>query len=243
MIFDTRHAIIRLRRKLNNKTIHGEVFFLVKTLSPLCFPYGSSKVCVAAKEFSVFRTRCSGTASFFWPTVLERNTMKKSCAILTEPPLCFPWGYDEEDESCAALKLLLLQRLSYLQTQGVTTFFVPLDDGIGLYAAELVSSLGRTNPGLSLTCCLPYEEQATKWHPDLRDRYFNTLAACADTVLSSREETPTGYLDAMLDAADHAALVLAVSAETRSQDVSFAAALRYAQRIGRTVERILPPKL
>lgn len=47
----------------------------------------------------------------------------------------------------------------------------------------------------------------------------------------------------MLDAADHAALVPAVSAETRSQDVSFAAALRYAQRIGRTVERILPPKL
>ena len=26
----------------------GKVFFLVKTLSPLCFPYGSSKVCVAA---------------------------------------------------------------------------------------------------------------------------------------------------------------------------------------------------
>lgn len=68
----------------------------------------------------------------------------KSCAIIAEPSMCFPWGFDEEDERCAALKLLIYNRLSYMQAEGVTRFYIPIDARIGLYTSELVVSLMET---------------------------------------------------------------------------------------------------
>lgn len=37
----------------------------------------------------------------------------KTCAILGSTPIDFPWGYDEEDERCHLMKLMLLQGISY----------------------------------------------------------------------------------------------------------------------------------
>ncbi len=36
--------------------------------------------------------------------------MTKTCDIIGCSPMCFPWGFDEEDEGCAALKLILIIR-------------------------------------------------------------------------------------------------------------------------------------
>ena len=37
--------------------------------------------------------------------------MTKICAIIGCSPMYFPWGFDEEDEGCAALKLMLLNQM------------------------------------------------------------------------------------------------------------------------------------
>lgn len=55
------------------------------------------------------------------------------CAIIGQPPMRFPWGFDEEDEGCNALKLALAQKIMELRQQGVTRFAVVADYGIGLY--------------------------------------------------------------------------------------------------------------
>ena len=78
----------------------------------------------------------------------------KNCAIIGEPPMSYVWGYDEEDQRCCATKLLLLNRLSRLQTEGITDFFIPLDAGMGLYAAEMVIALVASNPNLHLHCLI-----------------------------------------------------------------------------------------
>lgn len=36
--------------------------------------------------------------------------MTKTCSIISCSPMCFPWGFDEEDEGCAVLKLILIIR-------------------------------------------------------------------------------------------------------------------------------------
>ena len=41
--------------------------------------------------------------------------MTKTCAIMGCSPMCFPWGFDEEDEGCAALKLILINQISRLK--------------------------------------------------------------------------------------------------------------------------------
>ena len=99
----------------------------------------------------------------------------KSCAILGHSPMRFAWGFDEEAVECHDMKMELAQQIMVLRQQGVTHFSVACDYGVGLYAAELINVLRDNDPELMLFCVTPYEEQATKWTPELRERYFDML--------------------------------------------------------------------
>lgn len=155
--------------------------------------------------------------------------------------MCYDWGYDEEDERCCATKLLLLNRISRLQTEGITDYYVPLDAGVGLYAAEMVVALMTSNPGLQLHCLIPYEEQASKWTPDLRDRYYDVLEKCTDSVPVSLHFSPTCDIDAAMEAIDLSNTLIAVQSDEAAQDKVFSVALRYARRIGCKTEIMKPP--
>lgn len=157
----------------------------------------------------------------------------KSCAILGCAPACFPWGYDEEDERCAALKLMLLNLVNFWRVEGINAFVVPLDAGIGLYAAEIIGDMCGKDAALSMTCVIPWEEQATKWTPDLRNRYFDVQARCTNVETISRQKTANCELEAKLHAIDLADSVFAVTAS--AEDPSLGAALHYARRINRNV--------
>ena len=133
-----------------------------------------------------------------------------TCAILGQPPMRFPWGFDEEDEGCNVLKLALAQRIMELRQQGVTRFAVVADCGIGLYAGEIVNALRRTDADLMLFVVTPHEEQATKWAPYLRERYFQLLADCTIMEAASLRKTPTCEYDAYRKIIDYADMVLAV---------------------------------
>lgn len=116
------------------------------------------------------------------------------CAVAGSPAVCFAWGYDEEDEGCTVMKLLLLQQLSLVNMNGVRRYHVALDGGFGLYAAEAVAGLRESAPDLELHCFIPDERQATKWTPDLRERYFNVLAASDQVhLMQMREPADWGY--------------------------------------------------
>ena len=84
------------------------------------------------------------------------------------------------------------------------------DCGVGLYAAEIINGLRTTDHDLMLICYTPHEEQATKWAPYLRERYFTMLEKC--TLISSVREV--GASEAQLQAykkiIDLADVVLAV---------------------------------
>ena len=167
----------------------------------------------------------------------------KSCAVIAEAPMCFPWGFDEEDERCVKLKQLILSGLSHLQAQGVTRFFIPIDAGIGLYAAELAATLTLADEGPQLYCLLPYEEQAVKWSPELRNRYFAVLESCTAPISVSVERTPVCELDAMFEAIDRADRIVAIGVGAQPRDRNFAAALHYAERLGRNVQMLAAPEL
>ena len=169
--------------------------------------------------------------------------LNNSCAVIAEAPTCFPWGYDEEDQRCAGLKLLILNRLSYLQTAGVTRFYIPIDAGISLYASEFAVSLMETNKELLLYSRIPYEEQAIKWSSELRNRFYSVLEQCTKAIYISIERTPTCELDVMLEAIDQADYVLAVDGKDQPQDRNYVTALRYAQKSRHDVQRISAPEL
>ena len=136
--------------------------------------------------------------------------MTKTCAIIGCSPMCFPWGFDEEDECCAALKLILLNWIARLRSEGCTRFAVSMDCGVGLYAAEILHGLKGSDEELETICFVPFEEQATKWTPELRDRHFNALADCTEVVNAAYEKIVGCEFKAYLEAINEAGTVIAV---------------------------------
>ena len=136
--------------------------------------------------------------------------MTKTCAIIGCSPMCFSWGFDEEDEGCATLKLLLLNQITRYRSEGCTRFQISMDCGVGLYAAEIIHGLKESDGELETVCYVPYEEQATKWTSGLRDRYFNALADCTEVVNVAYEKTVGCEFKAHLEAMKDADTVIAV---------------------------------
>ena len=138
--------------------------------------------------------------------------MKKylRCAVFGQNPMCFPWGFDEEDINCRSMKLALLQQIMVLRRSGVTQFATACDYGVGLYAAEQINILRENDPDLSLFCTAPCEEQAKKWAPYLRERYFDMLEKCTCMGVVSLHEQPDAQLLAYREIIDDADMALVV---------------------------------
>lgn len=156
---------------------------------------------------------------------------ENSCSILASAPLCFPWGYDEEDERCGALKLILLNLINFWRCAGINTFSVALDAGVGLYAAESILGLTEEAPGISLTCFVPWEEQAAKWTPELRNRYYDVLVKSTQVETVSTQWTASCEVEAKLRAIDLTERTFAV--KTREEDPLLEVALHYARKTDR----------
>ena len=132
------------------------------------------------------------------------------CAIIGQNPLRFPWGFDEEDDRCRKLKMELAQQIMVLRQSGVSQFLTACDCGVGLYTGEIINGLRMTDRDLMLICYTPHEEQATKWAPYLRERYFAMLEKC--TLISAVCEVgaPDAQFQAYKKIIDLADVVLAV---------------------------------
>ena len=166
--------------------------------------------------------------------------MTKTCAIIGCSPMCFPWGFDEEDEGCAALKLILINQITRLRGEGCMRFAVSMDCGVGLYAAEILHGLKGSEEELETICYVPYEEQATKWTPGLRDRYFNALAACTEVINAAYEKTVGCEFKAYLKAINEAETVIAVYDPDNPRCEREAAAVAVAEMLNRQVFTIDP---
>ena len=164
----------------------------------------------------------------------------KSCAILGHSPMRFAWGFDEEAAECHDMKMELAQQIMVLRQQGVTHFSVACDYGVGLYAAELINVLRNNDPELMLFCVTPYEEQATKWTPELRERYFDMLADCTDLSCVDYQETPNAQLMAYRRIVKQADMLVAVYDPELASDSAEDKAMAYALALGKPTLLIHP---
>lgn len=132
------------------------------------------------------------------------------CTIIGQHPMRFPWGFDEEDDRCRKLKIELAQQIMVLRQSGVSQFLTACDCGVGLYAAEIINGLRTTDRDLMLLCYTPHEEQATKWAPYLRERYFDVLEKCTYISAVCEVGAPGAQLQAYKKIIDLADVVLCV---------------------------------
>lgn len=98
-----------------------------------------------------------------------------------------PFGFDEENECFFKLRKLLTMYFKSLDG----TVMTDCQAGLGLYCAEAAAQ-----EGCDLVCVAPYENQAEKWTPQLRERYFSLHEkARLVTILS------TAYTESCMDEA------------------------------------------
>lgn len=167
------------------------------------------------------------------------------CAVMGQHPLRFPWGFDEEDDRCRKLKIELAQQIRVLCQEGVSQFLVACDCGVGLYAAEIINGLrAATDHDLMLICYTPHEEQATKWAPYLRERYFDMLTVCTYLSAVCEVGTPDAQLQAYKKIIDLADVVLAVyDRDTPLADSAEDRALAYAESLEKPLVLLHPTEL
>lgn len=103
------------------------------------------------------------------------------CAFTGHRPHRLPWGADEQDSRCIALKQMIASAVKQAVALGAGTFLCGMARGCDTYFAEAVLEEMRTQPKLELIAMVPCPEQADSWPRADRERYQSLLTACTRT--------------------------------------------------------------
>lgn len=115
----------------------------------------------------------------------------KTCAFTGHRPQSLPFGFNETDERCFALKARIRDEVRKLiEEEGVTHFISGMALGVDMYSAEIVLDLKKEYPQITLECAIPCENQSEKWREADRDRYFGLIEKCDKEKLIQTRYTP-----------------------------------------------------
>jgi len=110
-----------------------------------------------------------------------------SCCFSGYRPEKLPWGTDEGHPGCSALKDKIISSSERLYLSGIRHFICGMARGSDAYFCEAVLVLRAKYPDISVEAAIPYEEQAAKWRPDDRDRYFELINQCDCVTYVSKD--------------------------------------------------------
>ncbi len=104
-----------------------------------------------------------------------------SCCFTGHRPMKLPWGMNERDPRCMALKLELAARLEAIYALGYRHFLCGMAIGCDMYFAEAVLALRDVHGDVTLEAAIPFGDQPGRWDEAQRRRY-NSLIDRADKV-------------------------------------------------------------
>lgn len=93
-------------------------------------------------------------------------------------PEKLPWGSDESDCRCHALKFQIQTNIEQEIIQGTHVFCCGMARGCDFYFAEAVLALKENHSDIRLEAYLPCESQPSRWPEEDQARYRRILAQC-----------------------------------------------------------------
>ena len=103
---------------------------------------------------------------------------RRTCCFTGHRPDKLPWGLDERDPRCAALKRSLDRELETLYRRGFRHFISGMAMGCDFYFAEAALALREKYPDLAVEGAVPCPTQAQRWPEHLRRRWRDILDRC-----------------------------------------------------------------
>ena len=113
-----------------------------------------------------------------------------TCCFTGHRPNKLPWGDDETDPRCVALKVRLADALEQAYKDGYRHFLCGMALGCDLYFCEAALELQTRHDGVTLEAAVPCEEQSARWRERERNRYFALLEQCNYETLIQHKYTP-----------------------------------------------------
>lgn len=147
-------------------------------------------------------------------------------------PEKLPWGNDESDRRCQALKVQLRTKIEQEILRGTSIFCCGMARGCDFYFAEAVLALKARYAHIRLEAYLPCKSQPSRWPEADQERYGKILSACDRVYLLQSAYTKGCMLQrnrVMVDDADALMSVWDGSAGGTE------AAVRYAARKNKPV--------
>jgi len=120
------------------------------------------------------------------PVVNRENT----CCFTGYRPEKLPWGANEEDGRCLALKEKLADVVAALYGAGIRRFICGMALGCDTYFCEAALSLREEHEDVTVEAAVPCEDQAERWPKADRERYYRLSSQCDLETPIAREYTP-----------------------------------------------------
>lgn len=100
---------------------------------------------------------------------------EKTCCFTGHRPQGLPWGENEDDPRCMALKALLAQEVEQAWKDGFRHFWCGMAQGADLYFAETVLACQAVHPEAALYAAIPCPTQTRGWSAEQVARYHRVL--------------------------------------------------------------------
>ena len=160
-----------------------------------------------------------------------------SCCFTGHRPNKLPWGSNEEDPRCKALKGRLWDVMETAYEEGYRHFICGMAQGCDLYFCELALQLREKYGDVSVEAAIPCPSQADGWSRAERLRWQQLVDRCdVETLVQDHYST-----DCMLRRnrymVDHASLLIAVY---DGQSGGTRRTIEYAMRRGVEIVDIAP---
>lgn len=132
-----------------------------------------------------------------------------SCCFTGHRAEKLPWGTDESDRRCLALKQRLYAVVTSLYECGCRHFLCGMASGCDMYFGEAVLRLREERPDVTLEAAIPFDGQADDWDADSRRRYYRLAEECDTLTVLHRHYTPDCMMDRNRYMVDHADVLIA----------------------------------
>lgn len=140
----------------------------------------------------------------------EQMDRAASCAFTGHRPGSLPWGEDEGDPRCLALKARLDELLRQTYQEGCRHFICGMARGADFYFCEGVIALRQTFDDIVLEAAVPFAGQSSRWSRKDQERYRRLLAQCDLETLIQQYHSPTCMQRRNRYMVDHAGRLIAV---------------------------------